>query len=237
MFGYYGYYYDYTYFIFMLPALIISLWAQFKVKTTFDKFSHVSNSKGLTGAQAAYRVLADNGITNVKIERISGSLSDHYDPKTNVIRLSETVYGSTSVSAIGVAAHEAGHAVQEAEKYAPMKFRAFLVPATNIGSSLSMPLIIAGLLIPTYYQFFVQLGILFFSLSVLFQLVTLPVEFNASRRAIRALESGNLLYDQELDGAKKVLKAAAMTYLAASITAILSLIRLILIYGRRRDQD
>ena len=235
MFGYYGYYYDYTYFIFMLPALIVSLWAQIKVKSTFNKFSRVSNSRGLTGAQAAYRVLADNGITDVRIERISGSLNDHYDPKTNVIRLSESVYDSTSVSAVGVAAHEAGHAVQEAESYAPMKLRAMLVPVTQIGSSLSMPLIIIGILVPTYYTFFVQLGILFFSLAVLFQLVTLPVEFNASSRAIKALESGNLLYDQELDGAKKVLKAAAMTYLAASLTAILSLIRLILVYGGRRE--
>lgn len=234
MYGFY--YFDYSYFWFMVPALVISLYAQFKVSSTFSKYSKVRNSRGLTGADAANRVLAQNGVTGVEVEHVSGDLNDHFDPRTNVIRLSDSVYSSTSVAAVGVAAHEAGHAVQHANGYAPMNIRKALVPVTNIGSTLSMPLIFIGLLLPVQYDFVVNLGIALFSLAVLFQVITLPVEFDASRRAIATLEQGGTLCEEELTGAKKVLTAAAMTYLAATFTAVMSLLRLLLIVaGRRRD--
>lgn len=221
----------------MLPALILSLYAQIKVSSTFAKYSKIKNSNGLTGSEAAYKVLAQNGVTNVAVEHISGSLNDHFDPQTNIIRLSDSVYSSNSVAAVGVAAHEAGHAVQYANNYAPMKFRRVLVPITNIGSTLSIPLIFIGLLLPIQYDFIVNIGIALFSFAVLFQLVTLPVEFDASRRAIATLEQSGTLYDEELIGAKKVLSAAAMTYLAATFSAVMSLFRLILIAGNRRGRD
>lgn len=234
MYGFY--YFDYSYFWFMVPALVISLYAQFKVSSTFSKYSKVRNSRGLTGADAASRVLEQNGVTGVEVEHVSGDLNDHFDPRTNVIRLSDSVYSSTSVAAVGVAAHEAGHAVQHANGYAPMNIRKALVPVTNIGSTLSMPLIFIGLLLPVQYDFVVNLGIALFSLAVLFQVITLPVEFDASRRAIATLEQGGTLCGEELTGAKKVLTAAAMTYLAATFTAVMSLLRLLLIVaGRRRD--
>ena len=235
MYGFY--YFDYSYFLFMLPALILSLYAQIKVNSTFAKYSKIKNSNGLTGSEAAYKVLTQNGVTNVAVEHISGNLSDHFDPQTNIIRLSESVYSSNSVAAVGVAAHEAGHAVQYANNYAPMKFRRVLVPITNIGSTLSIPLIFIGLLLPIQYDFIVNIGIALFSFAVLFQLVTLPVEFDASRRAIATLEQSGTLYDEELIGAKKVLSAAAMTYLAATFSAVMSLFRLILIAGNRRGRD
>ncbi len=231
------YYFDYTYFLFMIPALIVSLYAQIKVDSTFKKYSNIKNTRGLTGAEAAKKVLIQNEITDVKIEYIPGNLNDHFDPRTNIIRLSGPVYDSTSVAAVGVAAHEAGHAVQYANGYTPMKIRKFLVPITNIGSTLSIPLIFIGLILPVQYDFIVNIGIALFSLAVLFQLVTLPVEFDASKRAIETLEQTNTLYGEELEGAKKVLKAAAMTYLAATFTAIMSLMRLILITGNRRGND
>ena len=231
------YYFDYSYFLFMLPALILSLYAQIKVSSTFAKYSKIKNSNGLTGSEAAYKVLAQNGVTNVAVEHISGSLNDHFDPQTNIIRLSDSVYSSNSVAAVGVAAHEAGHAVQYANNYAPMKFRRVLVTITNIGSTLSIPLIFIGLLLPIQYDFIVNIGIALFSFAVLFQLVTLPVEFDASRRAITTLEQSGTLYDEELIGAKKVLSAAAMTYLAATFSAVMSLFRLILIAGNRRGRD
>ena len=231
------YYFDYSYFLFMLPALILSLYAQIKVSSTFAKYSKIKNSNGLTGSEAAYKVLAQNGVTNVAVEHISGSLNDHFDPQTNIIRLSDSVYSSNSVAAVGVAAHEAGHAVQYANNYAPMKFRRVLVPITNIGSTLSIPLIFIGLLLPIQYDFIVNIGIALFSFAVLFQLVTLPVEFDASRRAITTLEQSGTLYDEELIGAKKVLSAEAMTYLAATFSAVMSLFRLILIAGNRRGRD
>lgn len=221
----------------MLPALILSLYAQIKVNSTFAKYSKIKNSNGLTGSEAAYKVLTQNGVTNVAVEHISGNLSDHFDPQTNIIRLSDSVYSSNSVAAVGVAAHEAGHAVQYANNYAPMKFRRVLVPITNIGSTLSIPLIFIGLLLPIQYDFIVNIGIALFSFAVLFQLVTLPVEFDASRRAITTLEQSGTLYDEELIGAKKVLSAAAMTYLAATFSAVMSLFRLILIAGNRRGRD
>ena len=235
MYGFY--YFDYSYFLFMLPALILSLYAQIKVNSTFAKYSKIKNSNGLTGSEAAYKVLTQNGVTNVAVEHISGNLSDHFDPQTNIIRLSDSVYSSNSVAAVGVAAHEAGHAVQYANNYAPMKFRRVLVPITNIGSTLSIPLIFIGLLLPIQYDFIVNIGIALFSFAVLFQLVTLPVEFDASRRAIATLEQNGTLYDEELIGAKKVLSAAAMTYLAATFSAVMSLFRLILIAGNRRGRD
>lgn len=235
MYGFY--YYDYTYFLFMLPAFIISLYAQFKVNSTFSKYSKMRNMRGLTGADAAHRVLMQNEVTGVTVTQVAGELTDHFDPRTNVIKLSDPVYSSTSVSAIGVAAHEAGHAVQHARGYAPMKFRKVLVPISNIGSTLSMPLIFIGLLLPVQYDFIVNIGIALFSLAVLFQIVTLPVELDASRRAIATLEQTEMLYGEELKGAKKVLTAAAMTYLAATFTAVMSLLRLLLIAGNRRGND
>lgn len=235
MYGFY--YFDYTYFLFMLPALIISIYAQFKVQSTFAKYSKVRNSNGLTGAEAAQSVLSKNNVKNITIEHISGNLNDHFDPRSNIIRLSDSVYSSSSVAAVGVAAHEAGHAVQYANKYLPMKIREVLVPVTNIGSSLSIPLIFIGLLLPIQYDFIVNIGIALFSLAVLFQLITLPVEFDASRRAITTLEQSGTLYGDELDGAKKVLTAAAMTYLAATFSAIMSLLRLLLLAAGRRNQE
>lgn len=235
MYGFY--YYDYTYFLFMLPAFIISIYAQFKVNSTFAKYSRVQNMRGLTGADSAHRVLMQNEVTDVEITHVSGELTDHFDPRTNVIKLSDPVYSSTSVSAVGVAAHEAGHAVQHANGYAPMKIRKVLVPVSNVGSMLSMPLIFIGLLLPVQYEFVVNIGIALFSLAVLFQVVTLPVELDASRRALQTIEQTEMLYGEELKGAKKVLRAAAMTYLAATFTAVMSLLRLLLIVGSRRGDD
>jgi Zn-dependent membrane protease YugP len=236
MFYYYGF--DLTYVILVLPCLILSLWASFNVKSTFKRYSNQYSSRRITGAQAAQRVLSANGFTNVRIERISGKLTDHFDPRSNVIRLSDDVYDSTSTAAIGVACHEAGHAVQYAQSYGPIKFRAAIIPITNIGCHLSMPLIILGLILSSMgymSTFFIYLGIAFFGLSVLFQFVTLPVEFNASRRAMRAISDVNILNDEEQRGARKTLTAAALTYVAATAVALMQLLRLILIFGGRKD--
>lgn len=230
----YFYGYDLTYFLFMIPCLILSIYCSAKVNSTFNKYSKVSNRRGITGAQAAYQVLSANGVTGVRIEQVSGHLSDHFDPRTNTIRLSESVYNSVSVAAVGVAAHEAGHAVQHAQGYLPNKIRSAIVPVANIGSKLSWILILIGFLLPVQFNFVVTLGIVFFSLSVLFTLVTLPVEFNASNRALATIQSTNLLYDDEYKGAKKTLSAAAMTYVAAAATAVAQLLRLVLIANRRR---
>lgn len=229
------YTYDLTYFIFMVPCLLLSLYCSAKVNSTFNKYSRVANRRGLTGAQAAHQVLSANGVTGVTIERVSGNLTDHFDPRTNVIRLSDSVYNSSSVAAVGVAAHEAGHAVQHAQGYAPNKIRSALVPVTNFGSRFSWILIVIGCLLPTEYNFVITLGIIFFSFSVLFTLVTLPVEFDASKRALAAIKSHNLLYDEEYSGAKKTLSAAAMTYVAAAATSVAQLLRLLLILYRRND--
>ena len=194
----------------------------------------------ITGAEAAQRVLSANGVHGVRIERVSGNLTDHYDTKTNVIRLSDSVHSSTSVAAIGVACHEAGHAVQYAENYGPIKLRAAIIPITNIGSKLAMPLILLGILLSFLGNFsyaIVDFGIACFALSLLFQLVTLPVEFNASRRAMQAIESANLLTEEEQLGARKTLKAAAMTYVAATAVALAQLLRLIVLFGGRRRRD
>ena len=237
---YYGF--DMTYLILVLPCLILSLWASANVNSTFRKYSNQLSARRITGAQAAQRVLSANGVSGVRIERISGNLNDHFDPKTNVIRLSDSVYDATSTAAIGVACHEAGHAVQYAQDYAPIKLRAAIVPITNIGSRLAMPLILLGLLFSfgeNLSYSFVYLGIACFGLSVVFQLVTLPVEFNASRRAMEAIESGNILTEEEQRGARKTLTAAALTYVAATAVALAQLLRLLVIFGgrngRRRD--
>lgn len=230
------YYFDYTYFIYMLPALIVTMIAQFRVKAAFQKYSRIATAKNMTGAQAADAVARFGGAYGVQIQRISGSLSDNFDPRNNTISLSDDVYSASTIAAVGVAAHEAGHAIQNAKGYFPNKLRAALVPVTNIGSRLAVPLVIVGLILPTQYSFVVSAGIVLYSVAVLFQLITLPVEFNASYRAIKALDEAGILYPDELEGAKAVLKAAAMTYLAASFTAILTLVRLLTIAnGRRRD--
>lgn len=238
MFLYYGF--DMTYLILVVPCLILSLWASYKVKSTFNKYSNQFSRRRITGAEAARRVLQMNGVTGVQITRVSGNLSDHYDPRTNVIRLSDSVYDSFSTAAIGVACHEAGHAVQYAQSYAPIKLRAAIIPITNIGSHLAMPLILIGLLLNFTQNvsfIFVYLGIGCFALSLLFQLVTLPVEFNASRRAMEAISAGDILTPDEQVGARKTLTAAAMTYVAATAVALAQLLRLLAIFGgknRRR---
>ncbi len=232
----YLYGFDWTYIIIVLPFVLLSMWTSTSVNSTFKRYSKVRSISQITGAQAARRVLHINGVRGVRIEQVSGSLTDHYDPKTNVIRLSESVYGSNSVAAIGVACHEAGHAVQYAKNYAPIKLRAAIIPVTNIGSKLAMPLIILGVLLSfgeTISYTFVYLGITCFSLSLIFQLVTLPVEFNASRRAMQAIESAGLLTVEEQRGVKKTLSAAAMTYVAATAVAFAQLLRLIVLYGGR----
>ena len=239
----YGYYYgfDWTYIVLVLPCLIFAMVASSNVNSTFKRYSKQFSSRGITGAQAAQRVLYANGVRNVRIERVAGNLTDHYDPRTNVIRLSDSVYGSTSTAAIGVACHEAGHAVQYAQNYAPIKLRAAIIPLTNFGSKLAMPLILLGIICTFLGEFstvLVYMGIAAFGLSFVFQLITLPVEFNASRRAIRAIDEGNILTAEELRGARKTLNAAAMTYVAATATALAQLLRLIVLFGgrgRRRD--
>ena len=229
------YYYNWNYFIFMLPALILTFWAQASVKSTFSRYSNVRNAQGLTGANAAATVLRNNGITNVCLEHVRGNLTDHFDPRSSVIRLSDSVYDVASVAAVGVAAHEAGHAVQHAVGYAPMKLRAAIIPVARIGSQLAMPMIILGMLLPVQFDFIVTAGIILYSTAVFFELVTLPVEFNASSRALAAIAESGMLSQNELEGAKRVLRAAAMTYLASAFTAVLSLLRLLMIFGRRNN--
>ena len=235
---YYGF--DWTYIVLVLPCVLLSLWASSNVNSTFNRYSKQLSTRQITGAEAARRVLAANGVYGVRIDRVSGNLTDHFDPKTNVIRLSDSVYDNSSTAAIGVAAHEAGHAVQYAQSYGPIKLRAAIIPVTNIGSKLAMPLILIGLLLTfaeDFSYFFVYLGIACFGLSLVFQLVTLPVEFNASRRAMVALEEGGILTPDEQKGARKTLTAAALTYVAATATALAQLLRLILIFGGRRRRD
>ena len=230
---YYGYGFDWTYVVLVLPCLILSLWASSNVNSTFKKYSKQFSRRGITGADAARRVLTANGVSGVRIDRVGGNLTDHYDPRTNVIRLSDDVYNNTSTAAIGVACHEAGHAVQYAVGYAPIKLRAAIIPVTNFGSKLAMPLILLGLLFTAFGDTLIYLGIACFGLSLVFQLVTLPVEFNASRRALQAIEDGNLLTEEEQRGAKKTLTAAALTYVAATAVALAQLLRLIVLFGGR----
>lgn len=226
-------FFDQYYWILVIPATLIALWAQIKVKSTFNKYNKFKTSRGNTASMVTRQILDRNGLYNVNIEHVRGNLTDHYDPRRNVIRLSDSVYNSTSVGAIGVAAHEAGHAVQYAEHYVPIKIRAALIPITTIGSNVAIPLAFIGLWMRS--DLLINIGIILFLAVVLFQLVTLPVEFNASSRAIKTLDSDSLLNGEELSGAKKVLTAAALTYVAALIVAIANLLRLILLKNRNRN--
>ena len=227
------FYYDSTYFLVLIGALISAI-ASWNVNRTFEKYNRASMG-ACTGRDAAERILRSAGIDDVRIEPVRGNLSDHYSPKDKVLRLSEGVYNSRSIAAIGIAAHECGHAIQHDEDYLPLRLRSVSVPAANFGSWLSWPLILLGLLLG--YGRLAQFGVLLFTLVVLFQLITLPVEFNASRRAMAALEGCGLLQGSDLEGAGKVLKAAALTYVAALFAAILQLLRLVLIVGNRRRRD
>lgn len=224
-----------TYVVIVLPAVLLAMWASANVNSTFKKYSSVPSGSGYTGADAARRILDANGLHHIRIEHVSGNLTDHYDPRAEVIRLSDTVYANHSAAAIGVAAHEAGHAVQHSTGYFPLVIRNAIIPVCNIGSNLAMPLVILGLVLDMFGLCFI--GILAFSLSAVFQLITLPVEFNASSRALAALAESGRFDDEDLAGAKKTLRAAALTYVAALAVALANLLRLIvLISGRRRDR-
>jgi Zn-dependent membrane protease YugP len=228
-------YFDWTYIVFILPCFIISLICQIKVKSAFSKYSEIRNSRNMTGAMAAEYVLRQNGVTGVRIEHVSGNLTDHFDPRTNVIRLSDNVYNSASVAAVGIAAHEAGHAVQHAQKYLPNRIRGAIVPISRIGSQLGWFLIIIGLFFSSRSAFTIlYLGIILYSTATLFTIVTLPVEFNASARALKCIKENELLAGDEYKGAKKTLQAAAMTYVASTLTSVMQLLRIILIANNRR---
>lgn len=227
------FYFDYYYLILVVPALLLALWAQVQVKTTYRKYSRVPNSRGMTGAYAAQAVLNFYGITDVRIERVSGNLTDHYDPRSKVIRLSDGVYNSSTVAAIGIACHEAGHAAQHAENYAPIKIRNAIIPVCNIGSTIGIPLALIGWIFSFSILIYVGLGL--YAAVFIFQVATLPVEFNASRRAIKVIDETQLLRDDEIGGAKKVLAAAAMTYVASMMVSLANLLRLLLRFSNRRD--
>lgn len=231
----YGYYFDPTYILVLIGA-VISLIASARVKTTFHKYSNMRSRTNMTGAQAAQRVLNSAGIYDVRIQHVAGNLTDHYDPRKKTLNLSDSVYGSASVAAVGVAAHECGHAIQHQQGYAPLNFRSALVPVANFGSAAAWPLIILGIVFGGAGSMFCKIGIIFFCAAVLFQLVTLPVEFNASSRAVRILGDTGILSEQELPYTRKVLKAAALTYVAGAAAAILQLLRLLLLFGGR-DRD
>lgn len=238
MYGYgaYGFYgLDWTY-ILVLVGAVLSMIASAKVNSTFSKYSRVRSASGMTGAEAAQRILQQNGIYDVAVEHVRGNLTDHYDPKNKVLRLSDATYASNSVAAVGVAAHECGHALQHNVGYLPLRIRSAIVPAANIGSRLGIPIILLGVLLGSNY-FLVQLGIWVFSLAVLFQIVTLPVEFNASSRAMAMMERYGILSGDELRSTRKVLSAAAMTYVAAAASSILQLLRLVLLFGGNRRRD
>ncbi len=233
MLDYYLVGFDSTYIMLAIPAFIFALWAQFSVNSTFKKFSKERMYSGMTGAEAARAILDGHGLHNVRVEHIAGNLSDHFDPRDNVIRLSDGVYGKSSVAAVGVAAHEAGHALQHADNYVPIRIREKIIPVTQIGSTLSMPLVIMGLIFPAF-DALISVGVVLFAFVTVFQLVTLPVEFNASSRAVKILDNGGYVNDEEKRGVKKVLSAAAMTYVAALATSLVSLLRLVLL-ARNRD--
>ena len=234
---YYPMYIDPTY-VLVLIGVILSMAASAKVNSTYAKYSRVGNHAGITGAMAAKQILRQSGIYDVRIERVSGKLTDHYDPSNKVLRLSDSTYGSTSVAALGVAAHECGHAIQHATGYAPLSIRGALVPVANFGSGISWPLILIGLFMRgDMALLLINLGILLFAAAVLFQIVTLPVEFNASSRAMRILEGSGMLYPDEARKAKSVLRAAALTYVASAASAILQLLRLLILTGGRRRDD
>ena len=233
----YSYYYwgfDPTYILVLIGA-VICLVASARVKSTYNKYASYRSMSGMTGAQAAERILHSAGIYDVSVQHVSGNLTDHYNPSNKTLNLSDSVYGSTSVAAVGVAAHECGHAMQDASEYVPLRLRGSMVPVVNIGAQLSWPMILIGVLIGGMGSPIVSLGILLFSLSVLFQLVTLPVEFNASARAVRLLDSTGILRGEEVGYTKQVLGAAALTYVAAAAGSILQLLRLIILFGGRRD--
>lgn len=232
---YYGYYFDPTYILVLIGA-VLCLAAQAKVSMTYGKYEKVRSRTGMTGAQAAQRILEMSGIYDVRIERVSGRLTDHYDPTGKVLRLSDATYASGSVAAIGVAAHECGHAVQHHKGYGPLRLRSALVPAANIGSKAGIPMIILGALLGMN-QILIQIGIWVFALAVLFQVVTLPVEFDASKRALAMLDGYGLMDREETAGCRKVLSAAALTYVAAAATAILQLLRLVLLFGGNKRRD
>lgn len=227
------FYFDYYYLILVVPALLLAIWAQVQVKTTYRKYSRVPNSRGMTGAYAAQAVLNFYGITDVRIERVSGNLTDHYDPRSKIIRLSDGVYNSSTVAAIGIACHEAGHAAQHAENYAPIKIRNAIIPVCNIGSTIGIPLALIGWIFSFSILIYVGLGL--YAAVFIFQVATLPVEFNASRRAIKVIDETQLLRDDEIGGAKKVLAAAAMTYVASMMVSLANLLRLLLRFSNRRD--
>lgn len=233
-YGYYGFYFDPTYWLVLIGA-ILCLYAQARVSSAYSKYAKVRSRSGMTGAQAAQRILDLSGIYDVRIERVGGQLTDHYDPSNKVLRLSDSVYGSYSIAAIGVAAHECGHAVQHNKGYTPLQIRTALVPAANIGSKAGIPLIILGAFLGMN-QVLIQVGIWVFALAVLFQVITLPVEFNASSRALAMLGDYGMMERDEVSGCRKVLKAAALTYVAAAASAILQLLRLVLLFGKR-DRD
>lgn len=235
MYHMYGYYFDPTY-ILIIIAAVISVIAQIAVSSSFSKYSRVASMSGMTGARTAEHILRANGITDVSVQRVSGKLTDHYNPSTKVLNLSDSVYGSSSVAAIGVAAHECGHAIQHARGYVPLSLRTALVPVANIGSQLSWFFIILGIIL-SFNQLLITVGIVMFSAAVLFQLVTLPVEFNASSRALKELQSSGILYSGEVSQARRVLSAAALTYVASAASAILQLLRLILLFGGRGRRD
>ena len=233
MFRYY-YGFDIYYLVLILPAMLLGLWAQARVNSTFNRYSHVRCRQGYTGSQIARRILDANGLTDVRIEGIRGNLTDHYDPTARVVRLSDSVYDSPSIAAIGVAAHEVGHAIQHANSYAPLTIRNAIIPVTNIGSKLSIPLILLGVVMS--FQPLVTVGIVAFSLLAGFQLITLPVEFNASSRALATLNGEHYLDEEEVYGARKVLSAAALTYVAALVMSLAQLMRLVALFGNR-DRD
>ncbi len=233
----YGFYFDPTY-ILVVTGALICLAASAKVKSTFNRYDRVRSMSGMTGAQAAERILNSAGIYDVTVQHISGNLTDHYDPRNKVLSLSDSTYSSTSVAAVGVAAHECGHAIQHQTNYAPLNIRSAIVPVANFGSSIAWPLILIGLFFTSKTgTFLIDLGIICFSMAVLFQLVTLPVEFNASSRAVKILENTGILGHEELQGTKKVLGAAALTYVAGAASAILQLLRLIILFGGRGGDD
>ena len=234
---YYGFYFDPTYILVIIGA-VICLLASARVKTTFNKYNRVRSMSGMTGAQAAEKILHAAGIYDVTVQHISGDLTDHYDPRNKVLSLSDSTYGSSSVAAVGVAAHECGHAIQHQKSYAPLNIRSAIVPVANFGSAVAWPLILVGLFFTSSTgSFLINLGILCFSFAVLFQLMTLPVEFNASNRAVRILGETGILGEEELRGTRKVLGAAALTYVAGAASAILQLLRLIILFGGRNSDD
>lgn len=232
--GYYGFYYDPTYLL-VIIGVVICLLASSNVTRTFEKYSRFGCKRGTTGAEAAANILRNAGITDVRIEHIRGNLTDNYNPRTKVLNLSDSVYGSTSVAAVGVAAHECGHAIQHQKGYVPIKIRSAIVPVVNIGSKLSWPVIILGLILGSLNL--LNVGILLFALTLIFQIVTLPVEFNASGRALRILDGSGMLYPDEMKGARRVLSAAAMTYVTATISTLLQLLRLVILFGGRRNEN